>query len=567
MTQSAEKNNIGLDFGTTYSIISRLEGKEYGTNGRLEDYKLDNWAPSEGSGSGFEDSIVVKKKDGKYVSGSVARNETGRIGSKTFKGFKMMIAETNPMNLKQRGYDETDTPLSITRTYLSQLLEKYVNRNRGSVDVIDKIVVGVPEIWFSDVKTADCRTSLEKIIHSFEYIKDVELISEPAAACACFVENYRKYEKEKYNGKILVIDYGGGTLDIALCDVVDKGNSSDVSVIKRCGAGLNEDGYIGKAGLAFIEEVVKIALRETGKTDEEILADEYFYSYLNDVENNLMAKSLEVAETLDVKGDLTAIDDEFCNIHVDRNNEPTVTYGMLAKAYDTIIKPVLDEKLDEVIKYMDESGINYSTAENNFKIAMVGGFCNFYLTQRDIEKKFHKGAADKRFKDIISERDREKAISFGATLVANDLVSFKPLSPYHLGVGKGSEKELKDSWFVVHKGQEITYGKPMFVKDEDGDAIIFRGNRIPMLVFSTDDFLSDTSIDCGEPIEEYKVKMSLDPDKCFKIGFSFDKSMIITLHTQQVERNGQPIGEVNNIRLDKLYEIFGNLITVKKRLS
>lgn len=564
MAKSVEKNNIGLDFGTTYSIISRLENKKYGATGNLEDYRLEAWLPSEGSGTGFEDSIVVRKKDGKYVSGSVARNETGRMGSKTFKGFKMMIAERDSTNLQQRGYDEIDTPIEITKTYLSQLLEKYTNRNRGTSEIIDKIVVGVPEIWFSDVKTADCRTELEKIINSFECIKNVELISEPAAACACFVENYRKNTGEKYNGKILVIDYGGGTLDIALCDVVDKGNSSDVSVVKRCGAGLNEDGYIGKAGLAFIEEVVKIALRATGKTDEEIVTDSYFYAYLNDVENALMTKGQEIVEMLDVKGNLTKIEDVFCSIQVDRNNEPEVTYGMLAQAYDNVIKPILDEKMNEVIKYMDESGINYSTSENNFKIAMVGGFCNFFLTQRDIEKKFHKGAADKRFKDIILERDRERAISFGATLVANDLVSFKPLSPYHLGVGKGSEKELKDSWFVVHKGQEITYDKPMFVEDEDGEAIIFRGNRIPMLVFSTEDFLHDQSIDCGEPIEEYKVKMSLDPDKCYKIGFSFDKSMIITLHTQQVERSGEPIGEVNRVRLDKLYEIFGNLITVKK---
>lgn len=564
MAKSVERNNIGLDFGTTYSIISRLENKKYGAKGNLEDYRLEAWLPSEGSGTGFEDSIVVRKKDGKYVSGSVARNETGRMGSKTFKGFKMMIAESDSANLQQRGYDKIDTPIGITKIYLSQLLEKYTNRNRGTTEIIDKIVVGVPEIWFSDVKTADCRTELEKIINSFECIQNVELISEPAAACACFVENYRKNTGEKYNGKILVIDYGGGTLDIALCDVVDKGNSSDVSVIKRCGAGLNEDGYIGKAGLAFIEEVVKIALRATGKTDEEIITDSYFYAYLNDVENALMTKGQEIVEMLDVKGNLTKIEDVFCSIQVDRNNEPEVTYGMLAQAYDNVIKPILDEKMNEVIKYMDESGINYSTAENNFKIAMVGGFCNFFLTQRDIEKKFHKGASDKRFKDIISERDRERAISFGATLVANDLISFKPLSPYHLGVGKGSEKELKDSWFVVHKGQEITYDKPMFVEDEDGDAIIFRGNRIPMLVFSTEDFLDDTSIDCGEPIEEYKVKMSLDPDKCFKIGFSFDKSMILTLHTQQVERTGEPIGEVNRVRLDKLYEIFGNLITVKK---
>ncbi len=563
MAKSVEKNNIGLDFGTTYSIISRLEDKKYDTKGNLLEYRTAAWLPSEGSGSGFEDSIVIKQEDGKYISGSIARSETGIVGNKTFKGFKMMIAENDAAKLEQNGYDGIDTPLSITKIYLSQLLGKYINRNRGSTENIDKIVVGVPAIWFDEHRTIDCRTTLESLIKSFDFVNEVELISEPEAACACFVENYRKSTGEKYNGKILVIDYGGGTLDIALCDVEDKGTSSDISLIKRCGAGLNEEGRIGKAGLAFLQEVVRIALKASGKTDEEIEGDNYFCEYLNEVEEYLMKKGPEITEMLNVKGNLTKIEDPFCRIKIDRNNQPIVTYGMLAQAYDNVIKPVLDAKLDEVISYMDKVGINYSTSENNFHIAMVGGFSNFFLTQRDVEKKFHKGAADKRFKDIISERDRERAISYGATLVANGLVSLKPLSPYHLGVGIGGEKELNGCWFVLHKNQEITYGKPLFV-EEDGEALIFRGDRIPLLVFSTDDFVNDDCVDCGEPVGEYRDKMALDPNKYFKIGFSLDTSKIISLHTQQCERNGESIGEESKIRLHKLMEIFGGLTRVRK---
>ena len=54
-----------------------------------------------------------------------------------------------------------------------------------------------------------------------------------------------------------------------------------------------------------------------------------------------------------------------------------------------------------------------------FKIALVGGFGNFYLVKRQIADKFKLGNNDRRQENILLDRAGcERAISLGAALLA-----------------------------------------------------------------------------------------------------------------------------------------------------
>lgn len=551
--------NIGLDFGTTYSVISKLKNITNKADGSIDTYELEACLPSEAAHSPSQDSIVVKNQDGSLCFGPLARDRIGRKGITVYKGFKMMLAETNKDILKVRGYSDEYTPIRIVKEYIDNILQRHLTANTTE-DIIDKVVIGVPEVWFTEVSTIDCRTLLEDIVSELSYVNEVELVSEPAAACAFFVENYKKNINLPFSGKILVIDYGGGTLDIALCDVQDKGKSSEVSVIKRCGAGLNEEGFIGKAGVAFIEAIVKLALEPTGISNEEIVNNRFFHSCVNSVETALMNKMCEIKEIFDFAelSDREAMTDIFYTVEFD-GEDYNVTYGMLAKAYKEIIYPVLDEKLDEMIDYMK---INHIAVD---KIAPVGGFCNFYLTQEQIEKKFARGAGDRRFKDIINDRrDCEKAISYGAALIAENIIDFKQLSPYHLGIASGSQNELKDIYYVINKGDDIVYDEPVFIKNDDGSDMYFGGEHIPLLVFNLHDSCDIKFAQWGEPLEEYKEKLSLQKNMWCKIGFSLDRSMIITLHKHIIDPNKpNEIIEQSKVRLNDIYSILGNLIRIR----
>lgn len=559
--------NVGLDFGTTYSVISRMKD-QYDNNGNLIFSDPEACLPSENAHSPCVDSIVLKNSDGSLLFGPLAREKTGRRGTTAYKGFKMMLAENDPGKLAARCYDLEYSPKRIVAEYLKNLLQNHLTMN-PAVDSINKLVVGVPEIWFSDIATIDCRVTLEETLAAFPFVRYVELVSEPAAACAYFADNYKKINNgELFKGRILLVDYGGGTLDIALCDVEQNSTSSEVSVLRRAGAGLNEEGFIGKAGMAFIEAVVKLALQPLGMSDEEMLKHKHFYRSVHSVESALMNRMPNIQEQFDFSElyERSEIEEEFYDFEFE-DEEIVVTYGMLAKAYQQVIQPVLDQKLDEIIEFMDVNGINWRTnGDDNFKIAMVGGFCNFYLTQEQVEQKFGKSAGDRRFSGIITDRrDCEKAISYGAALIANEITSFKQRAPYHLGIARGSKDAPKDFYYAIHKGDEIMYDEPVFIKDEYGQERLFAASAIPLLAFSLDDNMEFAQ--WGEATEKYKAKLTLTRNKVYKIGFSLDRSMRITIHKHVVDdpTRTDVVSDASSVRLnDDIYSILGNITEVRR---
>lgn len=554
-------NRVGLDFGTTYSVISRIKEKQ-GRHISVEACALREG----GARTEIQDSIVLKNRDGQLLFGPSARGKVGRNETVTYTGFKMMLAETDKSVLSQRHYDDEITPKRIVKEYLDDLLTQYVTRSNENRK-IEKLVVGVPEIWFTRTLTIDCRTALKDIIQGFDYVEEVEVVSEPAAACAYFVQNYYESTGKKYEGKILIADYGGGTLDIALCDVKGNGTSSEVKAIARAGEGWNTQGTVGKAGMAFMEEIVKIALRKEGLNDSEIVSDQKFFRCVHYIEQELMNRVEEIKKALGKKyrlkletpEEIVAVFDSFEY----KDNDINVTYGMLVQAYNNIIRDLLDKKLDEIIDYMNSKGINYKGGrkEDDFKIALVGGFCNFFLTEYQIKEKFESvfGTEDKRYKDIIADKsDCEKAISYGAALIANGIIEFKQIAPYSLGFASKSGK----SWFAINKGEDIEFGKVKMFVDTDGTEMLFRGDSIPLIAFNFDD--NPDLCEAKEPLREYQDKLKLEKGRIYKFGYSLDQSMIISLHKWVVPDRNNPdiVEDETKIVLDEIYKMMGNLMAV-----
>ena len=64
---------------------------------------------------------------------------------------------------------------------------------------------------------------------------------------------------------------------------------------------------------------------------------------------------------------------------------------------------------------MEEKGIDYgNSSRDTFKVALVGGFGNFYLVKKQVMDLFRFVPGDRRQSDIIRNKsDCEKAISLG----------------------------------------------------------------------------------------------------------------------------------------------------------
>lgn len=560
-------NNIGLDFGTTYSVISYLKNITYDDSGKINKYDLETAHFQEGGSSSCIDSLVAVNARGREYFGLNARSKMNSCNLTVYKGFKMLLSKSE-MDIEERGYNASYTPENVTEKYISKMLNNYSTQylNGGS---IDKLVVGVPEIWFNDPESVNAREKLRDIVQRNEKVKNVQLVSEPALACAYFIDNYKKRNGKKYVGHLLLIDYGGGTLDIALCKVEDKDTSSEITVLHRTGVGSNDDG-VGFGGVLFLETVIDLALENADFAHDEIIKNSEYYKCVHDLEGALMGDDGEIEDVFYADYEPN-MEETFARVTYNERN-CIITYGMLALAYKNAIHDCLEKNLKEMIDYMEDNDINFRINDrDDFKIALVGGFCNFYLTRHQIENTpgiERVSDMDNRYvDDIYNNRDCEKAIAYGAALVANDIIRIKYTVPYKLSI-VDSKKENgqivagSECCVIIRSKTEMTPGKPEMAKNVDGTDKFFTGNQIPFLRIDYDSGMYT--------IKRPAIALNLPSRNIYKIGFSFDMSSTLFFHLidmgplNEAFDENNPGKSLDPIRLTDINGLLGGFSELKK---
>ncbi|MCD8126074.1 MAG: Hsp70 family protein [Clostridiales bacterium] len=185
----------------------------------------------------------------------------------SFSAFKMLLNEQDQRTLSSRNYSAEYTPKRVAGAFLQQQIHRILSNHAASE--IENLVICAPEVWTTQNAVRhgqmDGRTILRDICGSIPEVKNVNVVSEPAAASAYFA--YRYWETAPQSYRLLIIDYGGGTLDLTLTEMHSQGASVEIKVLYRTGFGENENGKIGNAGIAYMERVIRLAIAEaTGAT-------------------------------------------------------------------------------------------------------------------------------------------------------------------------------------------------------------------------------------------------------------------------------------------------------------
>ena len=488
---------IGIDFGSTYSVISAYNDAEE----RVEILTLAE------DDSASIPSVVSVNRNGKVTCGKGAKEQLGKRTVRLFEAFKMLLPETNTDMLRKRGYDDIYSPRRVTKDYLESVLHGILNRYGG--DKFEDVVICVPEIWGKNLRTLDGRSILREILtgkdSSGTEIADgidipvgaVRVVTEPEAASAFFAYNFEKETGKNFNGHLLLIDYGGGTLDITLTEVIsERQGVMEIGYREGGGAGENHpdsggDGTIGSAGIAFMQDVVKNAIRNSGIVAE----DEYigytspgFASAVRDLESQLKApdRIKEIEDTFGEYGsyyqDYEAIleEDPIEFYEIEYNDEPiAVTYQQLYASYKNVIEGVLNEQIKQINKKVSEHlGSDPTQPEagvrNDFKIALVGGFGSFYLVKKQIEEIYNIDLNDKldmRTKNIVANK-REQAISLGAALIAAGKIDLQKTARYSIGIYAPRSDGVYELHYGIKYHQTIEPGRPYFICNSDTDSDI-----------------------------------------------------------------------------------------------
>ncbi len=222
---------IGIDFGTTKTLVAYLHPGEK----RPETLRL-------GRGTDFVPTTAAIDAGGQIFFGDEAEDMLEDPSVAYLRGFKMELGSKTPLYMLEKNVG------SIKPLTAQELAGEFLRRLR--LNVQEKVFMGgdvTEAVITCPVKfsTARCE-ALKEAAHAAGFTR-VALTTEPEAAGQAFC---RLNTAEAFRGNALIIDWGGGTLDIAL--VSRQGNS----IVKHSEL---TDGDISIGGERFDERLWKHA--------------------------------------------------------------------------------------------------------------------------------------------------------------------------------------------------------------------------------------------------------------------------------------------------------------------
>ena len=181
---------VGIDLGTTNSVVSALEGGEPTVIANAE-------------GSRTTPSVVAFARNGEVLVGQPAKNQAVTNVDRTIRSVKRHMGTDWTVEIDDKKY----TPQEISARTLMKLkrdAEAYLGE-----DVTDAVIT-VPA-YFNDAQR-----QATKEAGQIAGLNVLRIINEPTAAALAY--GLDKGEKEQ---TILVFDLGGGTFDVSLLEIGD----------------------------------------------------------------------------------------------------------------------------------------------------------------------------------------------------------------------------------------------------------------------------------------------------------------------------------------------------------
>jgi molecular chaperone DnaK len=509
---------VGLDFGTTNSILSFY-------NESMQ--SIEAWKMGGSDGQNYIPSYLSIFENDIFI-GEEAKTLLKTGDENTYSKFKILLHETNQTKLDEYNY-KTKTPKEIAKLYIKTLLDTY--KQEQNIDSIDSIVITVPEIWLNDDMQG--RSTIKEIADELQ-LPLQKLISEPVAAGAYFLQKYKNENDKSFNGHLLVFDYGGGTLDITLLEA----SHEEMRTLERTGKGKDEI-QIGKAGVLYDENIV-MHLYEKSFDEKLQKNSNAYHELLIDFEKEKISNKKIIETNISRYLKNQKLDLEVFSLRCDKG-KISIKPSDMVRIFDDVLKNDVISSLKEIESYFKIYGIN-PDASHEFRIIMVGGFSNFYLSKSALFDFFgSKTGSDKRFETHFTQEDTTLAISKGAALIANQFVIIDETYPMTIGVvlnkitAYGELEEIKD--VVFKKGDKVVMSNTKY-----NDKNIQNIGKITLY------------IDNGKT--NYKIKIDKNADEIFpdyntinnkwNIGFSIDSNSFFYLHIKDI--SGKEIKtEIGNI--------------------
>ncbi|MCY4272848.1 MAG: molecular chaperone DnaK [bacterium] len=195
---------VGIDLGTTNSVVAVLEGGEPAVIANAE-------------GSRTTPSVVAFSKEGEVLVGEVAKRQAITNPDRTIRSVKRHVGTNWSLDIDAKAYSSQEISARVLQK-LKRDAETYLGTE------VDEAVITVPAYFDDAQRTA---TKEAGAIAGLEVLR---IINEPTAAALAY-----GLDKGDADQTILVFDLGGGTFDVSVLEIGDgvfevKSTSGDTAL-------------------------------------------------------------------------------------------------------------------------------------------------------------------------------------------------------------------------------------------------------------------------------------------------------------------------------------------------
>ncbi len=338
---------IGIDLGTSNSSASVMEGGRPAIIPSAEGAGV-------ASGKAFP-SVVAFTKDGQRLVGEPARRQASVNPEGTVLAAKRKIGT----NFKFTVYGKEYTPQQIS-AFILQKIKQDAESYLG--DTVKEAVITVPAYFNDNQRQA---TKDAGAIAGLEVLR---IINEPTAACLAYGLN--KVGKEL---KIMVFDFGGGTLDVTVMEMWAEGGFE----VKATSG----DTHLGGTDMdaVLIDHIAEDFKKQSGI----------------DLRNDKMAmqRLREAAEKAKIELSSTLTTDiNLPFITADQSGPKHLTMSINRAKLEELVSPIIDKCRAPLQQAINDAKLSASDID---KIIMVGGPTRMPIVQKFVEdyagKKIERG--------------------------------------------------------------------------------------------------------------------------------------------------------------------------------
>src|SRR5690242_17662095 len=323
--EDAMARAVGIDLGTTNSVVAVLEGGEPTVIANAE-------------GGRTTPSVVAFAKNSEVLVGEIAKRQAVTNVDRTIRSVKRHMGTDWTVDIDGKTY----TPQEISARILQKLkrdAESYLGES------VTDAVITVPAYFNDSQRTAT------KEAGEIAGLNVLRIINEPTAAALAY-----GLDKGKEDELILVFDLGGGTFDVSLLEVGKDAEDGFATIQVRA---TNGDNHLG--GDDWDDVIVQHLITQVkNKTGQDLSKDKIAMQRLRD-EAERAKKELSTATSTNVSAQYISMTPEG-PIHLDEN--------LTRAQFEQMTKSLLDRTKAPFHKVIEDAGIKVSDIDH---VVLVGG--------------------------------------------------------------------------------------------------------------------------------------------------------------------------------------------------